>query len=240
MKKIIFSIICSLVFSALCFSQVKKPTTTSKPSIKPILPVNILKSAKDSASYAMGVFIVSVYSQQGITDINSTLVAKAINDIQTKKPRLLDDTQANTAVMDYLSAIQIEKSKPNIAAGEKFLTENKKRAEVHTTSTGLQYEIITQGTGPTPVIGDSVVCNYKGNLVNGEEFDNSYSRGEPVTFSVTRVIAGWTEALLMMPTGSKWKVYVPYKLGYGASDYYTIPGGSMLIFEMELLGVKEK
>jgi FKBP-type peptidyl-prolyl cis-trans isomerase len=104
----------------------------------------------------------------------------------------------------------------------------------------LQYEVISQGTGPKPGLKDTVVCNYKGAFLDGKEFDNSYKRGEPAEFPLTNVIRGWTEVLQLMPVGSKYKVYVPYQLGYGPSDYNGIPGGSLLVFEIELVSVKGK
>jgi FKBP-type peptidyl-prolyl cis-trans isomerase len=220
------------------FSQnTPKPKPVAKPAT---VPAPFLKSMRDSASYSMGIFLVNVFRQQGITNINSAAVARAINDLQTNKPMLLDENQANDAIMTYQSTIQSQKSKPNIDAGMKFLSENKRRPGVKSTPSGLQYEILTEGKGPVPEITDSVSCNYRGTYINGAEFDNSYKTGKPVTFSVTGVIKGWTEALLMMPVGSKWKVYVPYQLGYGAGDYYNIPGGSTLIFEMELVSIPGK
>ena len=104
----------------------------------------------------------------------------------------------------------------------------------------MKYEIITAGTGPTPKIGDSVISHYRGMFVNGTVFEESYKTGKPITFAVTGVITGWTEALQMMPVGSKWKLYIPYQRSYGLNDYMSIPGGSALIFELELLGIKAK
>lgn len=237
-------ILASFVFLAsFCNSQT--PKTVLKPAAKPITkptatPASVLKNLRDSASYAMGLFVINVFRQQGINNINSAIVAKAINDMQAGKPHLLDDNQANSAIVTYQSKMQSLKSKPTIEAGMKYLSDNRIRPGVKTTPSGLQYEIITQGTGPIPAVGDSVSCNYIGTYINGTEFENSYKSGSPITFSVTGVIKGWTEALLMMPVGSKWKVYVPYQLGYGPSDYYSIPGGSTLIFEMELLRIVGK
>jgi FKBP-type peptidyl-prolyl cis-trans isomerase FklB len=113
---------------------------------------------------------------------------------------------------------------------------------VHTTASGLQYEVIRQGTGPKPAITDSVEVNYAGTLINGSEFDNSYKRGQSITFAVRGVISGWIEALQLMPAGSKYKLYIPYQLGYGTNDMGngSIPGGSVLIFEVELLRVVGK
>ena len=234
-----------LLFASFGNAQTKSTVTkpVAKPAAKPVLkpvPAPVLKDLRDSASYAMGLFVINVFKQQGINNINSAIVAKAINDIQGNKPQLLNDNQANISIMTYQNKIQSLKSRPIIDAGMKFLSDNRSKPGVKETPSGLQYEIITEGTGPIPVIGDSVSCNYLGTYINGVEFDGSHKSGGPVTFSVTGVIQGWTEALLMMPVGSKWKVYVPYQLGYGASDYYSIPGGSTLIFEMELVSVVGK
>lgn len=239
MYKKILTISVSFFFAGICFSQTTK--TVVKPAPKPaVVPAPVLKTLRDSASYAMGLFVINVFRQQGINNINSAMVARAINDVQNKKPQLLNDNQANTAIMTYQNKMQALKSKPNIEAGMKFLSDNRSRPGVKTMPSGLQYEIITEGTGPIPVISDSVTCNYIGRFINGTEFENSYQAGKPITFAVTGVIKGWTEALLMMPVGSKWKVYVPYQLAYGPSDYYSIPGGSALIFEMELVGIVGK
>ena len=148
--------------------------------------------------------------------------------------------QANNVLMNYMNRLQEVKVKPAIQAGENFLTANKKKTGVMTTPSGLQYEVITQGTGPKPIASDSVTCNYKGSLLNGTEFDNSYSRGEPVTFAVSGVIRGWTEALQLMPVGSKYRLYVPHQLAYGISDNGPIPGGSILVFDIELLKIVGK
>jgi len=213
-------------------------TDTLRDTVRPEEPV--FAGLRDSASYAIGVFVVNFYKQQGISDINSAMVAKAIDDNLQSNSSLLDDNQANTAIMTYINNAQAEKAKVNIEAGEKFLEENKKRPGVVTTASGLQYEIISEGNGPKPTAADSVTCHYRGTYIDGTEFDASYKRGEPVTFSVTGVIKGWTEALLLMPAGSRWKLYIPYQLGYGINDYYSIPGGSVLVFEIELLAIPNR
>ncbi|HKB44813.1 MAG TPA: FKBP-type peptidyl-prolyl cis-trans isomerase, partial [Chitinophagaceae bacterium] len=126
-----------------------------------------------------------------------------------------------------------------IDEGNKFLVQNKLRTGVNTTSSGLQYEVITRGTGAKPEATDSVTCDYRGTLLNGTVFDDSYARGQPITFALNGVIRGWTEGLQLMNVGSKYKFYIPYTLGYGAYDYGNIPGGSMLTFEVELLDIKK-
>ena len=186
----------------------------------------------------MGLSIANFYRQQGVTKINSTLVTKAINDAMSGKPTLLNDAQTSNVLMTYLNKQQMVKSKPNIDACNNFLAVNKSKQGVVTTASGLQYEVITEGSGPKPTVKDTVVCNYKGTFLDGKEFDNSYKRGTPIEFPVTGVIRGWTEILQLMSAGSKYKVYVPYQLGYGNNDYNGIPGGSLLIFEIELLSVK--
>ncbi|MEQ1678950.1 MAG: FKBP-type peptidyl-prolyl cis-trans isomerase, partial [Chitinophagaceae bacterium] len=107
-------------------------------------------------------------------------------------------------------------------------------------ASGLQYEVITEGTGIKPTMADTFVCHYRGTLLNGTEFDASYNRGQPLTMALTDVVNGWKEGLQLMPVGSKFKLYIPHTLGYGASDYGPIPGGSVLVFDMELLDVKKK
>ncbi|MBD0293730.1 MAG: FKBP-type peptidyl-prolyl cis-trans isomerase, partial [Flavisolibacter sp.] len=146
----------------------------------------------------------------------------------------------NSVMMRYMRRAQEEKSKQNIEAGKQFLETNKTKAGVQTTPSGLQYEVVVQGTGAKPTINDTVVCHYAGRLINGTEFDNSYKRGEPATFPVSGVIKGWTEALQLMPVGSKYKLYIPYNLAYGTNEAGPIPPGSLLIFDVELLKINGK
>ena len=200
-----------------------------------------LKTLSDSASYAIGVSVASFYSQQGMANINTTLVAKAINDVYGKKKLQINEAQCNDVVMRLMNKSQSDKVKPQIAAGEAFLAKNKANPKVKTTASGLQYEIITPGTGPRPLATDTVTVNYKGTLIDGKEFDNSYARGEPATFPLNHVIPGWTEGVQLMPQGSKYKFYIPYQLGYGLNGAGgAIPGGAVLIFEVELISINGK
>ena len=205
-----------------------------------IAPGVLLKDARDSLSYAAGVYLVNFFHQFDITNFNSAIIARAVNDMQAKKPQLIRDSLANMVALRYQQKLQLVKNKANIDAGQKFLAENKKRPEVKVTRSGLQYEIITQGIGPKPTLKDKVSCHYTGAFIDGTEFNNSYTMGGPITFAVSQVVAGWTEGLQMMPIGSKWKLYIPYTLGYGPGQYNTIPGGSALIFEIELLGIVDQ
>jgi FKBP-type peptidyl-prolyl cis-trans isomerase FklB len=217
-------------------------TATTKPAVKQ----PVLKNLSDSASYALGVGIANFYQQQvgyfkqqGITNLNTSLTLKALNDVVGGKPALLNDDVANTVLNKLIITVQEEKCKPNIEAGTAFLAKNKTRPGVITTASGLQYEVIKEGTGIKPTSVDTFVCNYRGTLLNGTEFDASYNRGEPLVYPVKDVIRGWTEGLQLMAVGSKYKFYIPHTLGYGTSDNQTIPAGSTLIFEVELLDVKK-
>ena len=226
-----------VLFSVLTTIMVHAQKPVAKPAIKKTLSSSkSLKNLSDSVSYAIGLNVAKFYAEQGIKNLNPDLVAKAIRDMTANKKTLLTDEQANTAVMRFLN--------PNlfkiIEKGEKFLAENKKKPGVKTTASGLQYEVMTQGTGVKPLATDTVEVNYAGTLVDGTEFDNSYKRGASISFPLNGVIKGWTEALQLMPAGSKYKLYIPQQLGYGMNDSGQIPGGSVLIFEVELLQVKKK
>lgn len=236
MKKISLILILSAVAGVSLAQQGSK--TKPVPKAKPAVQQPGLKSINDSASYAIGVSVASFYKQQGITSLNTALVSRAINDIMSGKKALLDDEACNAVVTKVMNQMQESRSKPTIESGEAFLAKNKIRSEVKATASGLQYEVISEGTGIKPLATDSVTVNYKGTLIDGTEFDNSYTRGEPITFPLNRVITGWTEGLQLMSVGSKYKFYIPYTLAYGSNDQGPIPGGSTLIFEVELLDVK--
>jgi FKBP-type peptidyl-prolyl cis-trans isomerase FkpA len=213
---------------------------SSKAAVKPVKQTSLLKSLGDSASYAIGSGIAGFYKQYGITQLNAALVGKAFSDVLGNKPVLLPETLVNAILNKYITQLQEDKVKFAIDEGKEFLATNKKRPEVKTTASGLQYEVIKEGTGIKPTAADTFVCHYRGTLINGTEFDNSYNRGQPLIYPVGGVIPGWTEGLQLMPVGSKYKFYIPYTLGYGVfGSPPGIPGGSMLIFEVELLDVKK-
>jgi FKBP-type peptidyl-prolyl cis-trans isomerase FklB len=232
----------ALLVPGLAVAQKPGTPSTPKPVAKTTAPVQptppLLKTLLDSASYAVGISVANFYKQQGINKINANLVSKAISDQLQGGKTLMDETTANAVMNKFMSQMQAEKSKPNIEAGEKFCAENKLRAGVITTASGLQYEVLQEGTGEKPGATDSVTCHYRGTFLDGKPFDNSYDRGEPITFPLNGVIPGWTEGLQLMSVGSKYKFFIPYKLGYGEFDMMSIPGGSTLVFEVELLGVK--
>lgn len=208
-----------------------------KKTVKPPVAGVVLNDMRDSASYAAGIYLINFFREFDITNFNPVIISTAINDLQSQKKPLMNDSLANMVAMRYQSKLQEIKNKPTIDAGKKFLAENKKRPGVKVTPSGLQYEIITVGTGKKPTKKDKVSCHYTGAFIDGTEFNNSYTMGGPISFSVTGVIKGWTEALQMMPVGSKWKLYIPYNLAYGPGQYQTIPGGSALVFEIDLLAI---
>ena len=143
-------------------------------------------------------------------------------------------------MMNFAQTMARKKSEAIIQEGETFLAENGKRPEVKTTSSGLQYEVITEGKGAKPIPTDIVICHYRGSLLDSTEFDASYNRNQPLEIGVTRVIKGWQEGLQLMPVGSKYKFYIPYQLAYGLNGSPpVIPGGAALIFEVELLEIKK-
>lgn len=212
--------------------------TTVKTVVKPSKA--LLKNFDDSACYSVGINVANFYKEMGVKKLNTTLVSRGITDLFGKKKSLVDSASINTVMNNYLTLLQQEKSKGIIKAGEDFLAVNKNKPGVLVTASGLQYEILRDSAGLKPTANDDVTCHYRGTFIDGSGFDNSYDRGEPITFNLRGVIPGWTEGLQLMSVGSKYKFYVPYTLGYGAFDYMSIPGGSMLIFEVELLAVIKK
>lgn len=204
-----------------------------------------MKTTIDSVSYAIGADIGANLKRSKMDSLNVDLMAVGLQDGLDSALKL--DAETLQAVMQsFMMKMQAERmaeeqkaGEENRLAGEAFLAENGKRTGVVTTPSGLQYEVITMGTGPKPAESDRVKVHYTGTLINGEVFDSSVERGEPATFGVGQVIRGWVEGLQLMPTGSKWKLFIPSDLAYGPSGGPggAIPGNSALIFEVELLEV---
>jgi FKBP-type peptidyl-prolyl cis-trans isomerase FklB len=237
-KKIVVSIL-SLSACLPVVAQVKKTTTagaSAKATTNSVPPS--LKTTQDSLSYAIGLSVANFYKQQNITNINTSLVVKAINDVNKKGKLLLDEQQANQCIVNYMQKAKAEKSAGNRKAGEEFLAANKTKPGVMTTASGLQYQVLKEGTGPKPSLTDKVKVHYHGTLIDGRVFDSSVDRGQPIELSVNGVIPGWTEALQLMPVGSKWKLFIPSNLAYGDQQAGAlIAPGSTLIFDVELLDI---
>lgn len=220
---------------SVSFAQTKKPVSKVKQT--PVKTTTALNSI-DSLSYSIGVQVAEYYKAQGVEKVNEEYIKKAFNDVFNNKPTIISEEDCNMTIQQKLQEFMTKKTSAVKEEGIKFLEENKKRPGVITLPDGLQYEIITKGDGPIPTAEDTVSINYKGTLVNGQEFDNSYKRGEPIVYPVSKFVRGWTEALQLMPVGSKWKLYVPSDLGYGDRGAGSaIPGGSTLVFELELLSI---
>lgn len=215
-------------------AQVKKKATTTKKVTTNISVAKVetkLSSLKDSLSYALGVDIAKSLKQGGF-DINSNLLGEALRANLDGKPTLIEEDKTASIIS---SAIVEIRSKPS----REFLAENKKRPNVKVTPEGLQYEVLVEGQGAQPTVNDEVTVHYSGTLVNGEKFDSSYDRNEPLTLNLNQVIEGWKIGIPLMKVGSKYKFYIPYNLGYGERATSAIPAFSTLIFEVELLDVKK-
>jgi FKBP-type peptidyl-prolyl cis-trans isomerase FklB len=214
-----------------------KPATTAKPAT-PATAAPLMKNAMDSMSYAIGVLDGTFFKTQGISKVNSNLLGKGFSDVIGGKP-LLTAEQANEIVRREMQKMTLVKIQPNINQCNSFLAENKKKPGVITTASGLQYEVIKMGTGPKPADTNTVKVHYEGFLLNAQRpFDSSRERGEPISFPLNQVIKGWTEGVQLMPVGSRFKFYIHYQLGYGEQGSRdVIPGGSLLIFDVELLEI---
>ena len=177
--------------------------------------------------------------QQGLTasTLNTAIMAKAMNEVFEGKKPLLDEQTAGMTVQKVFMGISSKKTEGERAEGKKYQEANKKRPGVTVTASGLQYEVLKAGDGPKPVDSNTVKVHYTGTLLNGKKFDSSVDRGQPIEFPVTGVIPGWTEALKLMPVGSKWKLVIPSELAYGERGNQGIPGGATLIFEVELIAI---
>jgi FKBP-type peptidyl-prolyl cis-trans isomerase FklB len=206
----------------------------------------VLKTDKDKQSYAIGMNIGKSIHRDGV-DVDPNILLRGMKDAIAGGKTVLTDDEAK-AVMTNLQADlrkqQAEKAQlagdTNQKAGDAFLAENKTKEGVVTLPSGLQYKVLTEGTGPKPTATDTVVCNYKGTLLDNTEFDSSYSRKQPLTIPVGGVIKGWTEALQLMPVGSKWQLFIPSDLAYGHQAKGPIGPNSTLIFEVELLSIQPK
>jgi FKBP-type peptidyl-prolyl cis-trans isomerase FklB len=228
-------------------AQPASPTKAQSSASSKAQPALILKTQKDKFSYSLGMNLGASLHRQAVP-VDPAILARGLRDSLAGGKTLLTEDEARATLMEVQNDLrkkQQEKmqlvGETNKKEGEAFLAANKGKEGVVTLPDGLQYKILTQGTGPKPSASDSVVCNYRGALINGTEFDSSYKRGQPTTFPVSGVIKGWTEALPLMPVGSKWQLFIPPDLAYadrGAGP--DIGPNATLIFEVELLSIQEK
>ncbi len=199
----------------------------------------------DKVSYALGLGIGSQLKDMGAENLNIDDFAQAIKDALADNKQLKDD-EAQAIVQQFFMeqeqkqrAAAAERFQENKTAGEKYLAGNAAKENVHVTASGLQYEVLKEGNGKKPSATDTVVCHYEGTLIDGKMFDSSIKRGEPATFPLNQVIAGWTEGLQLMQEGAKYRFFIPYELGYGERGAgASIPPFSALVFDVELIEVK--
>ena len=192
-----------------------------------------------AVSYCVGMSIADSLLQQELEGLSTEVLAEAINDIFSGKTAKYSPNEANDIIQNYLNSVGEKKFAAIKAEGEAFLAENKSKAGITTTTSGLQFEVVEEGNGQKPAATNTVKVHYHGTLIDGTVFDSSISRGEPATFGVHQVIPGWTEALQLMSVGSKYRLYIPQELAYGAHPH---PGGAIkpfmaLIFDVELLDI---
>jgi FKBP-type peptidyl-prolyl cis-trans isomerase FklB len=185
----------------------------------------------------MGVLFANNIKGQGGDSLDVEAMVAAIKDVYEKKTLQLDQQACMPVVQQFMQQAAEKKSAIAKEQGRAFLDNNKKNAGVMTTASGLQYKVITAGTGKTPTASSNVTVHYAGKLIDGTEFDSSIKRGEPATFGLGQVIRGWTEGLQLMKEGDKWMLYIPYDLGYGERGSSQIPPYATLIFEVELIKV---
>ena len=202
-----------------------------------------LKGQKEKESYSLGYQFGQSLKAQGV-DIDPDVYISAVRDALSGKTSRVPQEEIRKTITEMQKRIKSarqkefkEKAEKNLAENKVFLEENKKKEGVKTLDSGLQYRILTEGSGKTPKPTDTVTVQYRGTLINGTEIDNSYKRGQPTTFPVSGVIRGWTEALQLMKEGAKWELFIPPELGYGERGTGPIPSNSVLIFEIELISV---
>jgi FKBP-type peptidyl-prolyl cis-trans isomerase FklB len=219
-------------------STTTKSATSKTTTKKPMTTETNLNNEVDKLSYSLGLSIATNMKGQGFDTINIAALTKAFNDVYKGAAPLLSEQDANNTIQAFMQKAQAEKGGKNVAEGKAFLEANKSKPGVITLPSGLQYQVITEGTGPKPLATDKVTTHYHGTLIDGTVFDSSVDRGQPATFPVNGVIQGWVEALQLMPTGSKWRLFVPSNLAYGERG----AGGSIgpnttLIFDVELISI---
>jgi FKBP-type peptidyl-prolyl cis-trans isomerase len=246
MKKIFIIILSAgMILPALAQQKTTppaKPATTAKPAPAKAVPAKtspapVLKTSLDSMSYAIGMLDGNFFKMQGITAVNAQLLGKGFDDI-LKNKALMTPEQADQLIRREMQKMSRKKVQPTIDEGEKFLAENAKRPGVIKTPSGLQYEVIKEGTGERPTADQTIKIHYDGTLINGRKFDSSRDRGEPIVYPLNQLIKGWIEGVQLMKVGSRYKLYVPYYLGYGEQGSgENIPGGSALIFDLELIEI---
>lgn len=246
---VVVGVLSTMFVANHTIAQSKKPATPVKSAkAKPVSASGtrrMLATSGDSLSYSVGYSIAQSMKQQGLTSVNTAVLAKGIEDALKSQPLQIAEPQMQQIMMAYMQKQYATKNaeagkaaEGNKKIGAAFLAENKAKPGVQTTASGLQYIVEKEGTGAKPVATDRVKVHYTGKLIDGKVFDSSVQRGQPAEFGVTEVIKGWTEVLQLMPVGSKWKVFIPSDIAYGDRGAGADIGpGSTLVFDIELLDI---
>jgi FKBP-type peptidyl-prolyl cis-trans isomerase FklB len=251
MKRIRITLVALLLFSAFAsYAEDAKPSPSSAANPP---STSSFKEEKDKISYSLGVDIGRTL-QKFQLDLNESALSQGIADVLDKKPMAMTDAELQQTLQAFQQKMMQQQqeamskkqdemkvvAEKNKADGKKFLEDNVKKTGVKSTASGLQYKVVKEGSGDKPTDADVVETNYRGTTIDGKEFDSSAKHGSSFSFPVNGVIKGWSEALKMMPVGSKWELYVPSDLAYGDEGYgEDIPPGSTLVFEVELLSIKK-
>lgn len=221
-------------------TKTRHTSTVTKP--KPL----VLETEKDKESYAIGLNVGKGLHRDSI-DVEPKILLQGIEDAMADGKLLLTDDETKTVLVDLQNQVRQKQEEKRLALvetnkkeGDAFLAANKTKEGVVTLPSGLQYKVLVAGTGAKPSAADTVVCNYRGTLLDNTEFDSSYKRGQPLTFTVGGVIKGWTEALQLMPAGSKWQLFIPPDLAYGERGSGPIGPNATLVFEVELVSIQAK
>jgi FKBP-type peptidyl-prolyl cis-trans isomerase FklB len=223
LKKILLPAVVIAMVVSSCNAQEKSKTN--------------MKTEKDSISYSLGVSIANNLKQGNLDDVNIDVMAQGMKDFFANKPAMTVQA-CEGAIQTYMSGKEKAKGSENEAKGQAFLAANQKKEGVTTTASGLQYKVIKMGTGAKPTLNDKITAHYHGTLIDGTVFDSSVDRGQPASFPVSGVIPGWTEALQLMPVGSKWTLYLPSNLAYGEKGAGgKIGPNSALVFDVELISI---
>jgi FKBP-type peptidyl-prolyl cis-trans isomerase FklB len=248
MKKTVLALttLAAVAAAPLVMAQAVKPPGAPAAAPAPPIPAD-LKDTSAQVSYAIGLNLGVKFRKDAVA-IDPQIMAQGVKDgLTNATPRLTDDqmraavTALQASIQEKQKAAAAQASAANAAQGAAFLKTNSAKSGVVTLPSGLQYQILKAGTGPTPKLDDTVVCNYRGATIDGAEFDSSYKRGEPTSFPVSGVIKGWTQALQLMPVGSKWRLFVPADLAYGDKGAGDVIGpGAVLVFEVELVSIAPK
>ncbi len=243
-----FAISISMLLSVAAAAQTATPPAPqTKPAPAPNAPSSAFKTPVEKRSYALGLDVGRQMKKESI-EIDPTIFTQGLKDALSGNQALLSDEELRATIVELQTELRAkqaqvhkEQAEKNKRAGEAFLAENKKKEGVVTLPDGLQYKVLKAGEGKKPTAEDTVVCQYRGTLIDGTEFDSSYKRNQPATFPVNRVIKGWTEALQLMPAGSKWQLFIPSDLAYGERGAGNeIPPDATLIFEVELVSIQPK